>query len=150
MLYPAVKSAGSGGAQVTDCEEEGLEGVQSALGEYELDAANSARQNVYFTGIRIEPSSSDPAALAAWVALLRASNPSMVRPLDRKSKGCVNSCTSAEGRVSVMQHIHGAQSLFLCGVAAGGPCCSGAIKRCEHAQKQRMFACRIQAPVLQR
>ena len=65
--------------QVTDCEEEGLEGVQSALGEYELDAADPARQNVYFTGIRVEPSSSDPAAVKAWVALLRESNPSMVR-----------------------------------------------------------------------
>ena len=30
--------------QVTDCEEEGLEGVQSALGEYELDASDPARQ----------------------------------------------------------------------------------------------------------
>jgi hypothetical protein len=65
---------------VTDCEAEGLEGVQSALGEYELDADNPARQNVYFTGIRIEPSSSDPAALRAWVALLRDSNPTMARP----------------------------------------------------------------------
>ena len=70
---------------MTDCEEAGLEGVQSALGEYELDSADPARQNVYFTGIRIEPSSSDPAALEAWVALLRESNPSMVRLVTSKS-----------------------------------------------------------------
>ena len=65
-------------AQVTDCEAEGLEGMQSALGEYELDSEHPERQNVYFTGIRIEPTSSDPAALRAWLALLRDSNPSMV------------------------------------------------------------------------
>ncbi|KAK9846296.1 hypothetical protein WJX81_001127 [Elliptochloris bilobata] len=63
--------------KVTDCEHEGLEGVQSALGEYELDTANPARQNVFFTGIRMEPSSSDPAALKAWVDLLSESNASM-------------------------------------------------------------------------
>ncbi len=79
--------------QVTDCEAEGLEGVQSALGEYELDADNPARQNVYFTGIRIEPSSSDPAALRAWVALLRDSNPTMARPLRRmRCRGAGHLC----------------------------------------------------------
>ena len=78
---PGDRAREPGAAQVTDCEEEGLEGVQSALGEYELDAADAARQNVYFTGIRIEPSSSDPAAVKAWVALLRESNPGMARAL---------------------------------------------------------------------
>ena len=77
--------------------------MQSALGEYELDAADPARQNVYFTGIRIEPSSSDPAAVKAWVALLRESNPSMVR-LATEGVVCQVHSLGANGRVTCAEY----------------------------------------------
>ena len=60
-------------------EGEGLEGMQSALGTYDIDPEKTFRQNVYFTGIRIAPApGSSDEALRRWRALFGPGNPSMV------------------------------------------------------------------------
>ena len=58
---------------------EGLEGMQSALGTYEIDPEKTYRQNVYFSAIRIAPApGSSEEALQQWRAVFGPGNPSMV------------------------------------------------------------------------
>ena len=86
------------GAQVAEGEGEGLEGMQSALGTYDIDAEKTYRQNVYFSAIRIAPApGAGPQALQKWRAVFGAGNPNMVgrpsapgRPLFQRSvRGCI-------------------------------------------------------------
>lgn len=64
--------------QVSEGEGAGLGGVQSAIGEYEVDADRAGRQVVYFNAIRIAPADRDAAALQRWLDVFKGGNPSMV------------------------------------------------------------------------
>lgn len=66
-------------AQVLDGEAQGLLGIQSALGKYELDAEKADRQIVWFESIRIAPADKDSATLKQWLAVFQEANPTMVR-----------------------------------------------------------------------
>jgi hypothetical protein len=69
--------------QVSEGEGAGLGGVQSAIGEYEVDADRAGRQVVYFNAIRIAPADRDPAALQRWLDLFKGGNASMVSQTGR-------------------------------------------------------------------
>jgi hypothetical protein len=64
--------------QILDGEAEGLLGIQSAIGRYELDAEKADRQIVWFEAIRIAPADKDPASLERWLSVFKEANPSMV------------------------------------------------------------------------
>ena len=82
-------------AQVAEGEGEGLEGMQSALGTYDIDAEKTYRQNVYFNAIRIAPApGAGPEALQKWRAVFGAGNPGMV---GRPSAPCSLLLASCQG-----------------------------------------------------
>ena len=64
--------------QILDGEAEGLLGIQSALGRYELDIQKADRQIVWFEAIRIAPADKAPEALKQWLAVFKDANPNMV------------------------------------------------------------------------
>ena len=69
--------------QILEGEAEGLLGIQSALGRYELDAEKADRQIVWFESIRIAPADQSQEAQKRWLAVFKDHNPNMVRNLKR-------------------------------------------------------------------
>ena len=72
--------------QILEGEAEGLLGIQSALGRYELDAEKADRQIVWFESIRIGPADESPEALKQWLAIFKDHNSNMVRNLRHLSQ----------------------------------------------------------------
>ena len=62
--------------QVVDGEHSGMKGVQTAIGKYGISAEKPNRQDVFFTGIRIE---ADPSTdMQQWLGAMKDANPNMV------------------------------------------------------------------------
>lgn len=89
--------------QILDGEAEGLLGIQSALGRYELDVQKADRQIVWFEAIRIAPADKTPEALKQWLAVFKDANTNMVR----QAKGLPKSLLP-DRRTCIRQQAHAA------------------------------------------
>ena len=64
--------------QVVDGEYTGMKGVQTAIGKYGISSDKPNRQDVFFTGIRIE---ADPSTdRQHWLSAMKEANTNMVSP----------------------------------------------------------------------
>ena len=62
--------------QVVEGEYKGMKGMQTAIGRYGISTDKPNRQDVFFTGIRIE---ADPSTdLQRWLGAMKDANPDMV------------------------------------------------------------------------
>ena len=73
-------------SQVVDGEHAGIKGVQTAVANYSISSDKANRQDVTFTGIRIE---ADPSTdRQQWLGAMKDANPNMVSTLHSTRPGC--------------------------------------------------------------
>lgn len=62
---------------ITEGPLEGMQAIQSTIGEYSLDENEPNKQNVSFTKVVLRPGSSDSASLDKWKEVMKKENESM-------------------------------------------------------------------------
>jgi len=76
----------AGTSQVVEGEHTGMKCVQTAIGKYGISSDKPNRQDVTFTGIRIE---ADPSTdKQQWLGAMKDANPNMVSTLHSTRPGC--------------------------------------------------------------
>ncbi len=75
-IHSATRHNHVGMSQVVEGEHSGMKGMQTAIGKYGISSDKPNRQDVTFTGIRIE---ADPSTdTQQWLGAMKDANPNMV------------------------------------------------------------------------